>query len=520
MNTPTTPLGRRYLRLRGALLAMLMALLAGPAQTLAATDEEAGDEASDSSDSSDSAPDSDSSDDTPAPESDEADPSPDAPDLPKTDADELRDEEAKETVPLDAQPLSGDLPPEPVPDPPMEEQEEDVMNPRRLEPTILPLVAYSSDRGFGVGVLGGLVKNHPEYDPYRWGLSGRALIFIGPKPGGGGIRVPYQSYKVAFTMPRPPTGRVGFGSEVGFRRVASANYYGVGNATTNDMPWLDFTEGSPAHTKALAYYDYRHTRVWGAGRVRVTLSPQVYVFTGGRFTMSWIGLIEDSKLAEDLASGDEDLGRFLVVDDVYGSLESEAGLVYSTLDRPTSPSRGMLHEVSLRGGPAVGSEMRAGYGGVNLQTRFFLPLLEDRLVAGMRFVLDGLFGRPPLPELARYGGSDPEFGIGGGNAVRGVPRQRYHGKVKALSNLELRSVLLRTKLARRSLDIGVVGFFDAGRVWADWRPTPALDGTALGLKVGVGGGLRLQWGPNFVLRTDVAWSPDGVGVYLDAGHAF
>lgn len=54
------------------------------------------------------------------------------------------------------------------------------------------------------------------------------------------------------------------------------------------------------------------------------------------------------------------------------------------------------------------------------------------------------------------------------------------------------------------------------------RRHPELDGTSLGLKVGLGGGLRLVAGKSFVLRADAAWSPDArpVGVYVAAGQAF
>ena len=59
-------------------------------------------------------------------------------------------------------------------------------------------------------------------------------------------------------------------------------------------------------------------------------------------------------------------------------------------------------------------------------------------------------------------------------------------------------------------------------VRADMRLPDELDGSGLGLKYGVGGGVRLQQGKTFVIRVDVAWSPDArpIGAYLTAGHAF
>jgi hypothetical protein len=68
----------------------------------------------------------------------------------------------------------------------------------------------------------------------------------------------------------------------------------------------------------------------------------------------------------------------------------------------------------------------------------------------------------------------------------------------------------------------VTAFLDGGRVWADTRPAPELDGATAGLKYGVGGGLRVQKGETFVLRADLAWSPDArpIGAYLLAGQLF
>jgi hemolysin activation/secretion protein len=114
------------------------------------------------------------------------------------------------------------------------------------------------------------------------------------------------------------------------------------------------------------------------------------------------------------------------------------------------------------------------------------------------------------------------YALGGSNGVRGVPAQRYYGKVKVFGNVELRAKLFNIHLFGKALTIGAAGFCDGGRVWADTTPHPELDGKGLGLKYGVGGGLRLMSGTAFVLRADVAWSPDAtpVGGYVVAGESF
>jgi hemolysin activation/secretion protein len=114
------------------------------------------------------------------------------------------------------------------------------------------------------------------------------------------------------------------------------------------------------------------------------------------------------------------------------------------------------------------------------------------------------------------------YAIGGTNGVRGVPAQRYYGKVKIFGNIEVRAKLFDFHAFGKALTLGGAVFFDGGRVWADTTPQPALDGTSFGLKYGVGGGLRLMSGSAFVLRGDIAWSPDAtpIGGYVVAGEIF
>jgi hypothetical protein len=106
--------------------------------------------------------------------------------------------------------------------------------------------------------------------------------------------------------------------------------------------------------------------------------------------------------------------------------------------------------------------------------------------------------------------------------VRGVPGDRYHGKRKLFGNLEARAAVWRFTVGASRYTLGVTGFVDGGRLWADLRSAPELDGSGVGLKYGAGAGLRLRKGETFVLRVDAAWSPDArpLGFYFLAGHLF
>ena len=91
-----------------------------------------------------------------------------------------------------------------------------------------------------------------------------------------------------------------------------------------------------------------------------------------------------------------------------------------------------------------------------------------------------------------------------------------------LANFEVRSQLVQFHLWNKQMTLGAAVFFDVGRAWADWTSHPELDGSGWGLKYGTGGGLRLQQGKTFVVRADLAWSPDArpVGAYVGAGQMF
>ena len=106
--------------------------------------------------------------------------------------------------------------------------------------------------------------------------------------------------------------------------------------------------------------------------------------------------------------------------------------------------------------------------------------------------------------------------------MRGVPGQRYYGRLKLFSNLELRARVAAFTVHGQPYLLGTALFTDFGRLWSDTGSHPELDGSGWGLKYGVGGGVRVQKGRTFVIRADVAWSPDArpIGAYLTAGQAF
>ena len=198
-----------------------------------------------------------------------------------------------------------------------------------------------------------------------------------------------------------------------------------------------------------------------------------------------------------------------------------AGLLYDSRDHEYTPTRGSFTELSLQFSPGVDQDLL--YSRLYLGTAHFVPLYGEYLVLGVRGILDYLWGRPPLYALGETGVLTPLDGPGGSWTIRGVPRQRYFGKQKAIVNLELRSMLVRFNIRRARFGVGTALYFDAGRLWTDTRPVLLggvdVDGEPSDIKTGVGAGLRLTWGETLIVRVDPAWSPSdrNFGLYLEVG---
>lgn len=377
----------------------------------------------------------------------------------------------------------------------------------KVEFGIVPLIGGDTDVGVGVGLLSTLASVAPGYEPYRWAVE--LAGFASAKRDDGAFINPYQDYSVKLTMPHLMSGRLRIEIRPSYTKETTQRFYGLGNASPapgDDVPARDF-------------YGRTHPTLWVRARYRIW--DRLHVGVGTSYTQNWLVIGPDSTLGQQMAGDDATLRRLLTVEPHHGVLLLEGTLLYDTRDNETVTGRGQMHQARVRISPALaGDAIPYAYQQLNLTARFYVPIKgPGRLVFATRFVGDMQFDHPPFYELARY---DDTFALGGLNGVRGVPGQRYYGKIKVFANFELRSQLLEFTLFGKQLTLGAALFFDAGRAWADWASHPELDGRGLGLKFGTGGGVRLQQGKTFVVRGDVAWSPDArpVGAYVGAGHTF
>jgi hypothetical protein len=379
---------------------------------------------------------------------------------------------------------------------------------RNTEFDVVPIVGGSSDIGIGGGAVGALTRfgapaTEQNAEGWAWRFEGSAFATFRASPR---FAAPYQDYWLLLTLPDLDEGKLRLTARIAFTEETNVHYFGVGNAAP-----------LPPDSNALRY-EYTRTHPTLEGYARVLLTPHLFATVGASLTVNWLDVPPNGKLAIDMRAGPPEVRELLGTARTAGVAFAQESVSWDTRDDEVVPRRGTWDEIDLRLSPAFGDALPYAYAEVLAIARAYLPL-GPRVVVALRGLADGLIGDPPFFNLPLY---DDTYAIGGTAGIRGVPGQRYYGKVKLIGNAEVRTDIVRFRAIGKPWDIAAVGFLDAGRLWADWSPQPDLDGTGLGLKWGTGLGVRVQQGTAFVVRADVAWSPDArpLGGYFAAGEMF
>jgi hypothetical protein len=385
-----------------------------------------------------------------------------------------------------------------------------VAGPARAEPNRevnwFPIVGGDSDIGLGAGIVGDWVRFGPAPPEVDWRADTAA--FISFKLQNAKLVIPFADVWVELLVPRwRAGGRLHLDARLSFTNEQTLKYTGIGNA-------------SPPFPSDLTLIEYErlHPTAWSEVRVRVT--DTFFLLGGASFTYNHLDVPSNTVLAMQQASGPPEVRELLGSFAPHGVALFTAEAQIDTRDDESVTTRGQFHTLRFRGSPHVGGAFPYGYERATLTTRFYGIPLGLGFDLRLRLVGDVLFGDAPFYELARF---DETAAIGGGKAVRGVPAQRYYGKVKAFGNIEVTRSVWAFSVWEKPCVLGVEGFFDAGRTWTELgQSNPQLDGTGFGLKYGVGGGLRLLEGRTFIVRLEIAWSPDAnpVGAYFAAGQLF
>jgi len=408
-----------------------------------------------------------------------------------------------------------------------------------------PILDYGSDEGWGFGAHFKLTEfGDGARRPFVYSVEGNVFATT------GGI----QSHWLALDVPEIGGSPYRITLRVGYERSKFQPYYGLGNGSVQDddadrcddaalekqLPGPpnvcpsappDGVPNPQFRGKRFYQYDVEIFPSVQLTVIREIGGPWSLLFGYQFLLVGFQPLYRPDDLGQDTGSQlDADAQRGLLVgwngqplpSDPYHRFkqryaELSGGVRFDTRDNEFAPTRGMFHELSVRGAShAFGGE--SNLFGANLTLRLYQRLIPDywRLVLALRLLADVATAGLPFYLLPETGGIGEEGqlngpdALGGRVSVRGLPLDRYQGNVKLLGNAELRWRFLTLG----EFEIGTVAGVDVGRVWA------RLGNSDVGpFQVGTAVGLRLAWSHHLVVRADVGLSPEQT-FFLDFGEMF
>ena len=348
--------------------------------------------------------------------------------------------------------------------------------------TGLPIVYYSLNTGWNYGVH--LKWRDFQRRPYRYKATLHLLRSTRGK----------ASYYFKLKVPQIPG--TGFGARLwlGSKRDIRTRFYGLGN---NSVLNEAFTDPQNPQFRDESYY--------------------YYILEAPRFIFSLMHSLPNN-LATSVNLGIErsDVSkrgeRAFFVDEgtpsgVKDGLTGFIGwtLSWDTRDDEDIPRSGGFHEWSFE--TSRSSLFSFLFEEIDFKRYTFTDArywpYTERLNLAHRTVFEILDGAVPLYAYGEIGGSRRLKGLGGSEALRGYDRQHFTDNIRFFTNSEMRYQLTSFTFFGQYLEWHGVFFIDGGRVWSrldQLRPTQ--------LRWTTGGGLRLYWDEDFVVRLEGGFSKE------------
>lgn len=168
--------------------------------------------------------------------------------------------------------------------------------------------------------------------------------------------------------------------------------------------------------------------------------------------------------------------------------------------------RGFLVDAGIKYAPPVISSHHVIRNYVNVLG--FIPLIEKgvNISLATRFNFENTLGESPY-WFKPY--------LGGASQLRGYMYRRFSSDNIIAYNVELRSWLI--SIPFKNIELGLNFFMDGGREFSNnhWAQVFKDHKRTLGF-----GGVMSIFTPDYILKYDIGFSEDGVGIYLGTGYSF
>ncbi len=348
----------------------------------------------------------------------------------------------------------------------------------------LPSVAFDADLGFQGGILGNVYyygdgSIYPEYIHNFYVEAAYTTKHCGI------FRFFYDS---KFLIPNHR-----LTIDASYLPDAMCDFYGFnGYQSIYNQSWHKWKK-DPAKMdteayKSRAFYKYKRDLIRVAGDLEGNISGHWKWNVG----VGVLGYLLDEVNIEMLNKGKKDESKKLPdIDGLYqkyinwgliGENEQNggwhpyvhAGFTYDSRDKRANPSRGIYTDVFLSYSAAFNSKTfgnQAEYNNLrfNFNFRHYVPIYKDRVTFAYRIGTQNLLaGKSPF-----YANTYLQTlflqrvlyeGLGGGNSLRGIMRNRINADGYLFANIEFRAKICHFDIGKQHFYIGVNPFFDFGMI--------------------------------------------------------
>jgi hypothetical protein len=157
-----------------------------------------------------------------------------------------------------------------------------------------------------------------------------------------------------------------------------------------------------------------------------------------------------------------------------------AGVTYDSRDRQQNPKQGIYTDFFLTYSAAFGNQKEYNNLKANYTFRHYIPVYKDYINFSYRLACQfSAIGNTPFYANSYWNTLFIQRvlyeGLGGGNTLRGIMRNRILSNGFAFANVEFRFKVVSFKIKKENFYIGLVPFLDAGMILQPYR----LDETAI-----------------------------------------
>ena len=180
-----------------------------------------------------------------------------------------------------------------------------------------------------------------------------------------------------------------------------------------------------------------------------------------------------------------------------------AGFDFDTRDNKTNAKKGLRLFTRLDWKAEVAGQQRQ-YTALESSLSLYKTVFNDYLTLANRTGMQTVFGDPYFYQHAQ---------IGGEMSLRGFNSQRFTGKTALYNNLDVRVKLANFSSYLLPGTVGLISFYDIGRVW---MPNEKSDSWHMG----AGGGFYFMPGDLMIIQAVVGASKEAVLPYIRMGLSF